>query len=355
MDKKYMFIFLIAILVVAIGIFFFTKNISQSPTDLEKCNTLIYNGEDKPNIVFFSSEDTAKRYIEGFFKISPFDKNKNGFNFYSIDYTPECELYKGIAILCYSKEVIKKAASCPNDYIVVTKDKPSNIRSSAYMNVVSLNSNSNINVFAHEFGHAFANLADEYVPAKIPKGSKNCQKTCDKFNTTECLKGCSEESYYRSIDSGLMRTLFSSTYGTFNEELIKSKITNTITGNAIQDIRNCKNEKYYLVEGNYKNGEISVNSKSIESGCVGENGNGAFSYQIILDNNEKAKTENFNPELVFTDLTQEEQLSGGPQDYSGSFLLKVPILENSNKLEIINEDKITEINLKDIGARPCEI
>jgi len=356
MDKKYLIVFFIVIILVAVGIFFTTKNISQSPIDLEKCNTLSYNGEGKTNIVFFSSEAIAKKYMNEFFKISPFDDNKESFNFYYIDYTPECELYKGIAILCYSKEVIKKAASCPNDYIVVVQNKPSNIRSSSYMNVLSLNGNNQVNVFAHEFGHAFANLADEYVPAKIPKGSKNCQTNCDKFNTEECSKGCSEDSYYRSINSGIMRTLFANTYGPFNEELINLKIKkSSITGNVIQDIRNCENEKYYLIEGNYENQEVNIISKSVESGCVGENGNGVFSYQLILDNNEQAKTENFNPELVFTDLVQDTELSGGPIDYSGRFLLKVPIIEDSSKLEIINEDKKTEVNLKDIGSRPCEI
>jgi len=355
MDKKYLIIFFIVLVILAVAIFFTTKNISKSPSELEKCNVLNYNGEGKTNIVFFSSEEIAKKYMDEFFKVAPFNENKKNFNFYYIDSVPKCDLYQGIAVFCYSKDIIKRAAACPNDYIIIVQSKPSNIRSSSYMNVISLNDNNNLNVFSHEFGHAFANLADEYVPAKIPKGSQNCQSSCDKF-TQECSRGCSEDSYYRSINSGIMRTLSSNTYGSFNEELIKSKIKkSTITGKAIQDIRNCENEKYYLVEGNYENQDISIISKSIEQGCVGENGNGPFSYQLILDNNEQAKTENFNPELVFTDLSKNETLSGGPQDYSGRFLLKVPIIENSNKLEIINENKKTEVNLKDIGSRPCEI
>jgi len=352
-------IILSIVIVVAVAIFFTTKNLSNSPSQLEKCNTIQYNGESKPSIVFFSTKEKAESFATEFFKISPFDKNKNNFNFYYIDnFQPTCELYKGIALLCYSKDLLKIAGSCPNDYVVVIEDQPSNIRSSSYMNVISINSKNNANVFAHEFGHAFANLADEYVPANIPRGSKNCPTNCDIFEGLgECIEGCSDDSHFRSIDQGIMRTLSVNTFGAFNEVILVSKIKKMagITGNAIQETRDCKNERYYLIEGTFENGEIKIASRSIAFGCVGENGAGPFTYNLTLVNNEPVKSGEFNPELIFTDEVNENELAGGPQNYLGIFILKIPIIENSNQIEIDNNGRKTIINLRDIGARPCTV
>jgi hypothetical protein len=360
MVKKTIIFISVFIVALALTAFFTAKKLSNSPTEseLEQCNTLQYNGKNKESIVFLSERNKAEKYMNSLFKVSPFDKNKENFNFYQIDYQPDCENYKGIAILCYSKQVLKKAGSCPADYIVVLKDQPSNIRSSSYMNVISLNQNNNENVFTHEFGHAFANLADEYVPAQIPKGSKNCQRSCDGFNGIgECSLGCSEEKRFRSINQGIMKTLSSSSFGAFNEEIINSKISRSskITGNVIQTSTNCGKEEYYLIEGKLNAEGINILSKSIEIGCVGNNGAGPFSYNLILGNQQVIKTEEFNPEMIFTDQVETLSLSGGPVISEKSFLLKIPIIENSDKLEIINEEIKTNVSLKDIGARPCII
>lgn len=359
MEKRTLIFISIFFITIAFIAFFTTKNISNSPQDnnLETCHTLQYNGEGKTNIIFFASEELSNKYINSLLNTPPFNEYSNEFNFYYIESTPECELYKGIAILCYSKNLIKKAGSCPNDIIVAIENRPSNIRSSAYMNVISLNENSNLNVFAHEFGHAFANLADEYTPAKIPKGSKNCQQNCDSFNQEQCFSGCSETSYFRSIQSGIMRTLSSNTFGEYNQQLILSKLSSNsiITGNLISNQADCTKSRYYLIEGEIKNNEIIEKSKTIEIGCLGENGIGPYSYKIFLEDGKTIETKEFNPEIIFTDLNEEQQISGGPEDYSGNFLLRIPVLNKAEKLEIIGENTKKEINLKDIGARPCQV
>ena len=361
----YIIISILIIIIIASIIFFNTANFSPKQAEiLENCKTLIYNGEDKINIVFFSPKEQTKKYSNFLLATPPFDKNKDAFNFYYIaDYSPACELYQGIAILCYSKELIKKASSCPNDYIVVLEDSPQNLRSSAYMNVMSLNINHPLSVFAHEFGHAFVNFAEEYVPAKIPSGSKNCVSKCGKFEpiTDECFQGCSEEDYYRSIENGIMRTLLSKEYGKFDENLIQEKINEQslkITGFAIDpDDVDCSQENYYLIEGKYGQ-EISILERSIEAGCVGENGAGGFAFNLILDDNSILTSGEFNPELIFTDSQNEnqEQIQGEIYNSDITFLLKIPIIENSKTLEIIkDEQKISEINLEDMDARPCKI
>lgn len=364
--KKGVAITLAVVLVVVLGVIIFItikrSAPSQSPisTTLEECQTIYYNGESGVNVVIMSDAKTAKTYADNLLSLPPFSDSKDAFNFYAItDYTPQCELYKGIALLCYSPELIKKAASCPSDYIIVIKEEEAKIRSSAYMNVISLNSKLQKTVLAHEFGHAFANLADEYTPSQIPKGSENCAKDCESFGGG-CFKGCSTDDYYRSIEAGLMRTLSVSTFGKFNEELISKRISTqsaqTITASAIAEPVNCENEMYYLIEGNYTSSNMTVLSKSIEQGCLGSNGIGPFNYTIILNDNSRQFQGEFNAELIFTDTqAEEESINGETQGKEGIFLLKIPVVENAKSLELSTETMKVEVSLGERGARPCEI
>jgi hypothetical protein len=56
-----------------------------------------------------------------------------------------------------------------------------------------------------------------------------------------------------------MRTLSSNTFGIFNKMIVESKIPqkSKLTGNAIQEQKNCEEEKYYLVEANYTNQKMT--------------------------------------------------------------------------------------------------
>jgi len=300
-----------------------------------------------------------------FLKTSPYDLYKDSFNFFYIDpldYEPECELYQDKAILCYSKEIIKKASSCPNDQIVVIKARSSSIRSSAYMNVLSINLNHNLNVLTHELGHSLANLADEYTKTTLPKGAENCKKQCDEFGEEKdgCYLGCSEEDYFRSIENGVMRTLSSNNYGIFNKKIISAKIDketqSKITGSAVgEEIIDCSDKEYYLIGGTYdKNNEnkITIIEASSQTGCVGSNGVGGFDYNLIKKDDSIVSTGEFNPELIFTDNEE-----GGETLYNKEqpFLLKIPAILNSKSLEIIeNGEKISEVNLKYIDSAPCK-
>ena len=119
------------------------------------------------------------------------------------------------------------SAVCPNDYVVVLTDMKRHLRSSAYQNVMSLNINHDKSVILHEFGHVFANLADEYVPSIIPWGSKNCVKNCQDFEKQGvggCFIGCSQDDYSRSTESSVMRTLSTVDYGELNEGLIEEDL-----------------------------------------------------------------------------------------------------------------------------------
>jgi len=369
-NKTYIFVIILLMISIAISIISLVSinsKISSSPASsannvLEGCQTFSYSSPDAMNIVFFAEKAKVAGYSEYLFGIKPYNSFKNNFNIYYIPtYQPECKLYKDIALYCYSKELIRKASSCPNDYIIVLKEQPYKIRSSVYMNVLSLNSKHPLSVLPHELGHALANLADEYVPASLPRGQKNCVSSCSKFDseTDGCFIGCSKDSYYRSIDRGIMRTLSSNEYGVYDEALIKKQIdsqtsSSLITGHAISD--DCSEQKYHLLEANYssQNNEIKVISRSIQQGCLGGNGYGNFNYSLYDADGNLIIDDTFNPQLIFTDAPGEIEIDGEIYENDGPFMLKLPIVPNAKTLEIIHDDKKTEISLNEIGAIPCK-
>jgi hypothetical protein len=368
MDKKWIaiiIVFIVALAAVSAYFLISSKKTALSPaaTSLEACKSLIYNGENKISIVFFSTQEYAQKYADKMLATSPFSTNRQAFNFYYIDnYQPECELYKDVALLCYSDELIKKAGSCPNDYIIVVQDKDSKIRSSAYMNVISLNSKLSTAVFAHEFGHAFANLADEYVPATPPRNSKNCVSSCSEFaDSSSCFQGCSKAELYRSVDAGIMKTLSSNTFGSVNEGLITSRISDQtaqkITAMAVGDIVSCENEQYYLVKGNYTNGKMQIISRTIEQGCIGSNGAGSFNYSLVLQDDTRQYKGEFNAELIFIDdqTAEETAINGGTFNNEGIFLLKIPIVDTAKAIELSTDRETMQVSLENRGAWPCEI
>ena len=223
--------FLFAVIPIAIIIIVFGYlNIEQEKVltsvkigEVSSCKTIEYNGKDRIDVVFISSEEDARKYTEVLLNTEPYKSYRDYFNTYVIDNVSlECEDYKGIAILCNTPEVQSVSKRCPNDYIVVVKEKPLNIRSSSYGNVLSINKVHEDSVLIHEIGHGFGNLAEEYTEAKLPRGQKNCKSNPDDFDIfDEKLQGCSTETHWRSIPSGVMRSLITSNYGIYNIELLK--------------------------------------------------------------------------------------------------------------------------------------
>jgi hypothetical protein len=188
MEKKLIGIIIGIFIIIGSLVFLFLssndKELGVSPSNqLEDCNSIYFNGDDKVNLVFFSTSDEAKIYSDSLFEVEPL--KKEDFNVYNIEYFPGCSLYEDIALFCYTPGLIEKSSSCPNDFVIVLEEKDRIIRSSSYMNVISINTRHQESVFAHEFGHAFANLAEEYVPAKLPRKSRNCVQSCENFEISD--------------------------------------------------------------------------------------------------------------------------------------------------------------------------
>jgi len=338
-------------------------DLGASPTTLENCKSLgeINSGI---NFLFFADEATTREYTDYFFSSRPFDQYADAFNVFYIDpleYVPTCELYNGVALFCDSKELTKKAASCPNDYLIVLEDRPEEIRSSSYKNVVSIVKDHPKEVLLHEMGHAFVNLAEEYVDnnAKIPKGSKNCQEDCSLFESEMCFLGCTKSGLYRSIAEGVMRTLSTRDFGTYNEILIKERVASErdgnsfFTGNVISDYVGCANQEYYLVGV----GGGKIVSVSEEVGCAGSPGYGSETIQLVLEGNQILE-ESFSNEIIFTTLPDDEGHINGVQYYPEDRVtyVKVPKVSDSEFVQIVDSEGIVtgSFDIASVGYYPVK-
>jgi hypothetical protein len=335
------------ILWVAIGVVitggllaFFVFDVGTSPDSLPVCNVL-QEGEG-PGLVFFGTKEQTERYMDALYAVKPFDEARERLKVSYIDSVkPLCELYKGIALLCYSRELVVQAGACEYEYIVVLEEHPSSIRSSAFEDVMSINTAHQPSVFAHEFGHSFADFAEEYTPASLPRSSDNCQASCEAFDFADgCYQGCSEEGYYRSIDAGIMRTLSATRFGTWHESYLRdlldlsSPSSAPVTGFAVAP-SDCASQEYALVHlRKDASGIFQVTDVRSERGC-------SLPTSTV-------ETSSFH---IFTDVQEitAQQLRGDLFAYEGD--LFIPISSTVTTLTITKDGQLTgEVHL---GATLC--
>lgn len=334
--------------------------------EVGSCKTIAYNGEGGIDIVFISSEEDAQRYVDVIVSTEPYKTYYNYFNFYNLDdVSAECDLYKDIALLCNTPQVQREARRCPHDYIVAVKDEPSNIRSSSYSNVLSLNRNVEDSVAIHELGHALGNLGEEYTAqnAKLPRGAKNCVATCDAFNgpIDSCNEGCTKETLVRSIDNGVMRTLLTTNYGIYNIELIKKILEknkpqdSAITGRQVsQSPPSCQDKELIELEIRRdadNNAELTTTNRVLR-GCAPDN-SGAGDTCIRTND---AQDTCFSFDTVFTDTQTQETIEGetfDPPQVTTVFIEKRPTTQTVQLVTLEGTPLTPVINLAQAGALAC--
>ena len=230
MERKTLIITLVIAIIIILAILLFTFYTPKlSPSSALDCEEFLVDNDPDiaTNVVFLTDnieKSTLSRYTDSLFSFEPFTNHKDKFNFYYAGEYNDCKLQSS-AILCHSRNLIKKASICPNEFIIVVSSQAANVRSSTYQNVLSVNSALKPNVFVHEFGHAFANLADEYIPANLPKGQQNCKATCEEFSSSlGCFDGCSKAELKRSSQASIMRTLKASSFDELNEDILNERI-----------------------------------------------------------------------------------------------------------------------------------
>lgn len=291
---------LLTFVIVFLAVFSIASRTSLSPaatSSLPVCNTLSYGGKGAFNVLFFGSKAEAQSYSKALLTQEPFEPIRSSFNVYYIDTfdaASQCSLYKGVAVLCYTRALLKAAGACPHNTIIVLVDEPSTVRSSTYKGVVSLNRNHPLRaVMRHEFGHVLG-LAEEYVPATLTTVQPNCKASCDQFSseTEGCFEGCSSTTYFRSVDKGVMRTLETVAYGKYDDALLQKEIAtlvrSSITGNAIDNEASCDQQSYLLAQVDRSSeGEVVISGITRETGCPGTSLPGY--YQFILNQGEPSE------------------------------------------------------------------
>ncbi len=351
--KSYYYVIGVLLLVIISSLSFtvFNSKSATSKSNLETCNPIHYSGENKISLLFFASQGDANSYTDFFLETSPYSEIKDSFNINYIDsFSPDCEIYKGIALFCDSTELRKKSASCPSDIIIVVKDESQNMRSSAYRNVISLNLNHEKSVLTHELGHAISNLAEEYINHQSPaRLSTNCQSFCSSFGLEMdgCFEGCSQSTLFRSIENGVMRSLSSNNYGKYNENIIKEIVSKrvfpeiSLTGKATADFSSCEKTTSILIDSASGENELIQGCPSL--------GIGLETYSITKDN--LMLYEGFyNEPILYTDSPNHElDLEG--ETFVDSSLPSYFVVSSEAKDLIISEESFS---LEKAGARPCK-
>jgi hypothetical protein len=225
---------------------------NQEDSDV-KCVSVYENGapDGKIDVVFigYGFDDVEEynkqvnRYVNNILlEFAPFNEYRDRFNFYRIDDADlDCEI--GSFIQCEQYDIKRAASDCPNDFIFVLVDRSAfsdfvkPVRSSAIGNIAKINTADKPFVLVHEFGHSFADLADEYVDENYYSDSNfraddyiNCDASpCNTWTGTSgasCYEGCSLRKYFRPTKDSIMRSLASPDFGPVNSEAIKRRMEN---------------------------------------------------------------------------------------------------------------------------------
>ncbi|MEK6894503.1 MAG: hypothetical protein AABX10_03500 [Nanoarchaeota archaeon] len=359
MEQK-LFLFTSIPLLGVILIFGYLNIQQESPSSSlgnEICKQIVYNGYDRIDLLFISSKEDAKHYSDYLFTVEPYKSYKNYFNVNVLEEEVECDYYKDIAILCHNDQVLDLAKNCEHDYVIVVKEDSKQIRSSTYGKIVSLNKAHEDSVLIHELGHIF-NLAEEYLGAKIPKGSKNCQQSCSGFDSEvdACTQECSTATHYRSIPLGVMRSLVTDNYGIYNTKLIseilnenKPRDLSIITGNQVLD-SSCNKKALSVDIYQLEDGFNVVTDNVLEDICIPDKGlAGPLCFGNICNIN-----------LLFTDsqdISSDETLNG-ETFVNADIPLKIYLEKNENNpiVDITFDGQIiSSINTAEAGATACTI
>ncbi|MBU1246277.1 MAG: M64 family metallopeptidase [Nanoarchaeota archaeon] len=345
------FVFLIvAVIIIFVGFVLYggaeTIQLSQNV----ECNAF-QEGNGDVNIVFLADNyETEERFLEdvetfkdGLLNVVPFNEYLNNFNFYYVlgEFDLGCEHDE--AILCDPRKVKRVSLNCPNDYTVVLTDYNGvknlfrYLRSSAWQGIACLNTADDILVFAHEFGHLFADFADEYeFDGSITWDAPNCvAPDCTPFNVISnpgCYLGCTNGDYYREERVGIMRDYWhGKTYGGFNEWIIREILDgNRITGGAVS---NLGKESLYVIDGTFTKDGVEVNDVATVTGYAP----GIYDdkgWSLEVGNDEYY----FGLPFAFVDVSVEGEMEGGTKEMVGSkFSVVIPVDGNEDQ-EVIVKD-----------------
>jgi hypothetical protein len=234
-------------------------------------------------------------------EIEPFKSNFDDFSFSFIEPLEdlECEVgCRGIEtmVCCNDAKVVETASQCHYDNIIVLINSDTGCGTASFYTKLCAKSEKAGLILAHELGHAFGNLADEYtysdyfdynIPEDVILEMPNCDVAgCPKWAgaTSECYEGCTSPDLYRPSPNSIMRYV---SFGAFNE------VSQTALENQIERRTQTESQlhqenpqwKSYYVNLDYNDGEVSLSPATIKPTKAGVLSVDGYFTANILDRN----------------------------------------------------------------------
>lgn len=173
-------------------------------------------------------------------------------------------------VCCDESKILKAAEQCHYDQIIVIINSKVGCGTASYYSRVCSKSDLAPKILAHELGHSFGGLADEYVYAEffdsysIPESTikqmPNCaEEGCEKWAdiTDECHKGCTSADLYRPSKNSIMRYASNGIFNEVSKTALLDEIASHIQRERLLHAQNPQWRSYY-VNLEYDNGEISL-------------------------------------------------------------------------------------------------
>lgn len=259
---------------------------------------IVFLGDNYDNLGDFITK--TEDYVEKWPTLEPYNEFPDSFNFYRIEDFVDLGCTYDEAIICDNKKVKSAAKLCPHDHIAVLTDiygnerLSSSLRSSAWLNIIHLNTEDDWLVFPHEIAHVAYDFADEYDYAgSITWDAPNCDSdtgACSKFSVIEdygCYLGCSDMAHSRDEEKGIMRDYWhgSKRYGSYNEWYIENVLGGVVISGVGEGLQfspvsvliiegscspeSCNFEDFYKSAG-YPDGENRL--EDLQNGIYVKNG-----------------------------------------------------------------------------------
>jgi hypothetical protein len=282
----------------------------------------------------------------------PFKTNGNEFSFSLVNTKKdlECEIdCLGIdsAVCCSNEIVIEEASQCHFDSVIVLlNDNRFCASSSGYAKVCAKDSLAG-GALAHEIGHTFGGLADEYVykdafgDYEIPEdyiSRVNCDSECNRWKeyTDECYEGCTSSSFYRSSETSLMRSVNEDEFN----EVSRNHMTELIFNHGISERENVElGARSYFVDLSYSDGKFEIGdiyTKQVKAGFLVKRSD--YSVSIKNEKGEELYRKNIDVPLVEFPVGDFSKVPLVHESIDTSFL--VPYFEQGFSLEFIKDEEV---------------
>ena len=264
-------------------------NVSKFVVYKDQCIPLAYNGnpDDKIDVTLLQSEytdlgkfrDDALKVVginqkaNGILTFEPFKSYASRFNFYIVNQTTDLECKTGCQgvpslVCCNNDKVYAAASQCPSDKIIILRDSKEFCGSSSGYAKVCNGWNPG-EVAAHEFGHLFGGLGDEYNYAQSYPGYQglvatypNCDSNkCPKWSSywPGCVAVCGFSQFFRPVEK---RSIMYTYVHEFNEVSIRHLIDllDNYNDSVANELAAPPLEDTYSINLNYNNGRLNANS-----------------------------------------------------------------------------------------------